>query len=207
MDAVQNVALAAGMAWGSGLRLYAVLFAAGLLGRMGYIDLPPGLQILEHTWVMAASGSMLLVEFLADKIPAVDTFWDAIHSFIRIPAGAVLAALALGEHDPEVMLVAAILGGTLAAGTHAAKAGSRALINTSPEPVSNVAASLGEEAILAGGLFAAFNHPWVFLVLLAVFVGLLAWLLPKLWRSIRSVVRRITGAGEDRSRPPSSVPG
>jgi hypothetical protein len=193
MDTIETVALAAGMAWGSGLRLYAVLFAAGLMGRLGYLDLPGGLEVLEHPGVMSAAGAMLLVEFLADKIPAVDSVWDAVHSFIRIPAGAVLAAMALGEHDPVIVAVAAILGGTLAAGTHAAKAGSRALINTSPEPFTNVAASFGEEALLAGGLFAAIAYPMVFLALLALFVLLLVWLLPRLWRGVRMVVRRISG--------------
>lgn len=193
MDAVQQVALAAGMAWGSGLRLYAVLFAAGLLGRLGYVDLPPGLEILEHNWVLLAAGTMLAIEFLADKVPAVDTLWDAVHSFIRIPAGAVLAAAAMSEAEPAVALVAAILGGTLAAGTHAAKAGSRALINTSPEPFSNIAASFGEDALLVGGLYLAWAHPLAFLAALALFVLLLVWLLPKLWRGVRLVFGRLFG--------------
>lgn len=205
MDVVQSVALAGGMAWGSGLRLYAVLFAAGLLGRLGYLTLPTGLSVLEHPWVMGAAGVMLVIEFLADKIPAVDSVWDAVHSFIRIPAGAVLAAMALGEHDPTIMTVAAILGGTLAAGTHAAKAGSRALINTSPEPVSNIAASFSEEAVLAGGLFTAIQYPGAFLVMLGLFVLLLIWLLPKLWRGVRMVVRRL-GAWRGGASPPMETP-
>lgn len=191
METVQSVALAAGLAWGSGLRLYAVLFVAGLLSRFGYLDLPIALQVLEHPWVLGAAGAMLVVEFLADKIPVVDSFWDAAHSFIRIPAGAVLAAAALGAHDPVIVAVAAILGGTLAAGTHAAKAGSRALINTSPEPFSNVAASFGEEAALAAGLYAAFAHPLLFLTLLVLFLILLAWLLPRLWRGVRLLAQHL----------------
>jgi hypothetical protein len=194
MDVIESVALAGGLAWGSGLRLYAVLFTAGVLGRLGYLSLPSGLEVLQHPWVMTAAGAMLLVEFLADKIPAVDSLWDVVHSFIRIPAAAVLAALALGDHDPAVMAVAAIFGGTLAAGTHAAKAGGRALINTSPEPFTNIAASFGEEALLAGGLFAAFQYPMVFLALLVLVVLLLVWLLPRLWRGVRLVLRRMTGA-------------
>ncbi|MBV6476369.1 MAG: DUF4126 family protein [Rhodocyclaceae bacterium] len=193
METVQSVALAAGLAWGSGLRLYAVLFVAGLLSRFGYLDLPVALQVLEHPWVLGASGAMLVVEFLADKIPIVDSFWDAAHSFIRIPAGAVLAAAALGAHDPVIAVVAAILGGTLAAGTLAAKAGSRALINTSPEPFSNVAASFGEEAALAAGLYAAFAHPLLFLTLLLLFLVLLAWLLPQLWHGVRLLAQRLRG--------------
>ncbi len=191
MDTVQSVALAAGLAWGSGLRLYAVLFAAGLLGRLGYLDLPQALQVLQHPWVLGASGVMLAIEFLADKIPLVDSVWDAAHSFIRIPAGAVLAAAALGEHDPALAVVAAILGGTIAAGTHAAKAGARARINTSPEPFSNITTSFGEEVLLAGGLYAAFTQPLLFLAFLLVFLIFIVWLLPRLWRGVRLLVQRL----------------
>jgi hypothetical protein len=191
VDTVQSVALAAGLAWGSGLRLYAVLFAAGLLGRLGYLDLPQALQVLQHPWVLGAAGVMLAIEFLADKIPLVDSLWDAAHSFIRIPAGAVLAAAALGEHDPALAVVAAILGGTIAAGTHAAKAGARALINTSPEPFSNITTSFGEEVLLAGGLYAAFTQPLLFLAFLLVFLIFIVWLLPRLWRGVRLLVQRL----------------
>lgn len=190
MDTIQQVALASGLAWGSGLRLYAVLFAAGMMGRFGYVELPQMLQVLQHPWVLVAAGVMLTIEFLADKIPLVDSVWDALHAFIRIPAGAVLAAGALGSHDPAIMTVAAILGGTLAAGTQAAKAGSRALINTSPEPLTNITASLGEEAALAGGLYFAIAHPVTFLVLLVIFIALIIWLLPRLWRGIRMLLAR-----------------
>lgn len=197
MDIVQTIALAGGMAWASGMRLYAVLFAAGLMSRMGYLHLPETLHVLEHPLVMGAAGLMLVIEFFADKIPAVDSLWDTIHSFIRIPAGALLAAMALGDHSQAVMLAAGLLGGTLAAGTHAAKAGSRALINTSPEPFSNIAASFGEDALVTSGLYAAFFHPAVFLGLLAVFIVLLFWLLPKVFRGIRMVFRRLrTGSSE-----------
>ena len=132
MDIVQSVALAGGLSWASGMRLYAVLFAAGMLGHLGYLQLPSALQVLQTPWVLALSGSLLLVEFLADKIPVVDSLWDSVQTFIRIPAGALLAALAMGEHDPVLSLAAGLLGGTLAAGTHALKAGGRALVNTSP---------------------------------------------------------------------------
>ncbi len=190
MDIVQSVALAGGMAWASGMRLYAVLFTAGLLGRLGYLQLPAALQVLENPWILGTAGVMLTIEFLADKIPAVDSVWDGIQTFIRIPAGALLAALALGDHDPAWMLAAGLLGGTLTAGTHAAKAGGRALINTSPEPVSNIAASLGEDVVAASGLYAAFYHPAVFLILLGLFVILLIWLLPKVIRGLRLVFGR-----------------
>jgi hypothetical protein len=197
MDIVQSVALAGGLAWASGMRLYAVLFTAGVLGRFGYLHLPETLQVLQNPLVLGIAGVMLLIEFLADKIPAVDTFWDSVQTFIRIPAGALLAALAMGEHDPALMIAAGLLGGTLTAGTHAAKAGSRALINTSPEPLSNITASFGEEALVASGLFTAFHYPVLFLVLLGVFVLLLVWLLPKLFRGIRLVFGRLFGGAPD----------
>jgi type II secretory pathway component PulF len=187
MDIVQSVALAGGLAWASGMRLYAVLFTAGMLSRYGYLHLPATLQVLENPLVLGVAGVMLVIEFLADKIPAVDSFWDSAQTFIRIPAGALLAALAMGGHDPALMLAAGLLGGTLTAGTHAAKAGGRALINTSPEPFSNVVASFGEEAAVATGLFTAFHYPAVFLVLLGLFVLLLIWLLPKLLRGVKLV--------------------
>jgi len=185
MDLASSVAAAAGLAWASGLRLYAVLLIAGLLGRLGYVDLPTGLDVLEHPVVLAAAAFMFAVEFLADKVPAFDSLWDGVHTFIRIPAGAVLAALALSGQDPAV----------LAAGTHAAKAGGRLMVNASPEPVSNWMASLGEDILVPAGLLTAFFHPWVFLVALAVFVLLLAWLLPRLWRGARRMLGR-PGAGD-----------
>ena len=191
MDIVQSLSLAGGLAWASGIRLYAVLFSAGLLGNLGYLALPATLQPLENPWVIGIAGALFAVEFLADKIPIVDSIWDGIQTFIRIPAGAVLAALAMGEHPPELMLVAGLLGGSIAAGTHLAKAGGRALINTSPEPFSNVAASLGEEAMVTGGLYAAIYHPVVFLIILGGFVILLIWLLPKLIRGIRMLFGRL----------------
>jgi hypothetical protein len=191
MDIVNSIAVASGLAWASGLRLYAVLFLAGVLGRLGYVSLPEGLAVLQHGAVIGAAGLMFFVEFFADKIPALDSVWDGIHTFVRIPAGALLAAYSLAGQDPAIMLAAGILGGTLAAGTHLTKAGTRAVINASPEPLSNVAASFTEDALVFGGLFAAFQHPWVFLVLLAVFVILMLWLLPKLWRGIRATFRRL----------------
>ena len=201
MDIVQSVALAGGMAWASGMRLYAVLLAAGLMGRLGYLHLPASLQVLENPLVLGIAGFLLAVEFLADKIPAVDSVWDSIHTFIRIPAGAVLAALAMGDADPSLMLAAGLLGGTLTAGTHVAKSGSRALINTSPEPFSNVATSLGEETLVAGGLYLAMFKPVAFLVLLGIFILLLVWFLPKLlraaWRVFGRVLTHVFGRPDD----------
>ena len=194
MDLVQSVALAGGMAWASGLRLYAVILAAGLLGRLGYLQLPETLQILQNPWLLGLAGLLFVIEFLADKIPAVDSAWDGIQTFIRIPAGALLAALALGDHDPLWMAAAGLLGGTLTAGTHVAKSGGRALINTSPEPFSNLTASLGEDALVASGLWAAIAHPVAFIVVLGLFVLFLAWFLPRALRGVRALWRGVFGA-------------
>src|SRR5690242_523224 len=144
-DTWQLVAVAAALGFASGLRLYAVLFVVGAAGFLGWVDLPSGLAALAHPLVLAASGFMCFVEFFADKIPGVDTLWDAVHTLIRIPAGAALAAGVFGDSSSAMMLAAAILGGTLAAGSHFTKAASRAVINTSPEPFSNWGASLNED--------------------------------------------------------------
>jgi len=191
MDTLQSVALAAGLAWGSGIRLYAVVFLAGLMARLGYVELPPGLALLTHPAVLGASGFMFCIEFFADKVPGFDTLWDLVHTFIRIPAGALLAALALADQDPALILAAAILGGTLTSAVHLAKTGSRALLNTSPEPFSNWSASFGEEALLLGGLWAAFTHPLAFLAGLLLFLLAALWLLPKTWRGLRVAWRRL----------------
>ena len=180
---VQAVALAAGLAWASGLRLYLVLFLAGLLAHLGYLQLPENLDILKHPLVMAASGIMLLAEFVADKVPGFDSFWDGLQTFVRIPTGVA---------DPALMLAAGLVGGTITAGTALTKAGGRLAINTSPEPFSNWAASFGEEAAVLGGFWLMLQHPWVFLCLLAIFLLLLFWLLPKLWRFLRATVGRIS---------------
>jgi hypothetical protein len=176
-----------GVAWAAGINLYAAILVLGLLGATGNMVLPPDLQILANPVVITAAGLMFIVEFVADKIPGVDTSWDTLHTFIRIPAGALLAAGAVGEVNPAVSLAAAIVGGGLAAGTHATKSGSRVIINTSPEPVSNWVASLVEDVAVIAGLWTALYHPWVFIVLLIAFIILMIWLLPKLWRGVREV--------------------
>ncbi|MCH2221206.1 MAG: DUF4126 domain-containing protein, partial [Dechloromonas sp.] len=170
MDLVQTVALSAGLAWASGLRLYLVVFLAGVLAHLGYMHLPESLLVLTHPLVMAASGGMALAELVADKVPAFDSLWDGFQTFIRIPAGALLAAFALGNVDPAWMVAAGLLGGTITAGTHFAKAGSRLAINASPEPFSNWLASFGEEGMVLGGLWAMLASPVLFLLLLAVFL-------------------------------------
>jgi hypothetical protein len=192
LESASAAAMAGGLSWASGLRLYMTLFIAGWFGRSGWIDLPAGLKVLESPWVLAVTGALLIVEFLADKVPGIDSAWDAIQTFIRIPAGAVLAAATLGETSPEWTTIAAILGGTFAAGAHVTKAGSRALINTSPEPFSNWAASFSEELVVLSGLWAAFYHPLALFILLAVFFLIALWLLPKLWRGLRWLFRKLS---------------
>ena len=182
-----TIALTMGVAWASGINLYAAMVMLGLLGATGNMDLPSGLQILANPLIIGAAGFMYVVEFIADKIPGVDTSWDTLHTFIRIPAGALLAAGAVGEVNPVVALAVAIVGGGLAAGAHATKSGTRVMINASPEPVSNWVASLAEDLAVIAGLWTALHHPWVFIVLLIGFVLLMIWLLPKLWRGIKGL--------------------
>jgi hypothetical protein len=191
MDAISSIALAGGLSWASGLRLYATVFIVGILAKFGYIPLPESLNILSNPVVIGVSGVLMTVEFLADKIPYVDSAWDGIQTFIRIPAGALLAMGAMNSADPIIATLAALLGGSLTGMTHATKAGSRALINTSPEPVSNIATSFGEEGLLLGGGWLALAHPMVFLGVLAAFIFVMIWLIPKLWRGIRTVLGNI----------------
>ena len=192
-DTWQLVAFAATLGFASGLRLYAVLFIVGVAGYLGWVDLPSGLTPLSHPLVLAASGFMCFVEFFADKIPGVDSLWDVLHTLIRIPAGAALAASVFGDSSSATMLAAAILGGTLAAGSHFSKAGSRALINTSPEPFSNWGASLTEDAAVGGLLWLALAHPLAAGVVVVLMIVLMIWLLPKAWRTGRRVAGRLSG--------------
>ena len=186
-----TLALSMGLAWASGINLYATVFTLGYLASTGNIDLPPDLQIVANPMVMGAAGFMYCIEFIADKIPGVDTGWDTIQTFIRIPAGAMLAAGAIGEMNPAIEVAAAILGGGLATATHATKAGSRVLINASPEPFTNWIASVSEDIVVIGGVWACLNHPILFLVALMIFIALMIWILPKIWQGIKKVFRFI----------------
>jgi hypothetical protein len=204
-DTLQLVALAAALGFASGVRLYAVLFIVGGLGKLGWLPLPGGLAVLAHPYVLVASGFMFTVEFFADKIPGVDSVWDFVHTFVRIPAGAALAASVFGDASGATTLAAAILGGTLAAGSHFTKSGSRMLINASPEPFSNWAASFGEDLGIGVVLWLAWEHPVAALVVLALLVGAMIWLAPKVWRMIRRLLERLSAlfggkapAGEER---------
>ncbi|MBS1143413.1 MAG: putative rane protein [Proteobacteria bacterium] len=190
MDMLQTIALSAGLAWASGLRLYLVVFLAGLLSTFGYLQLPETLAVLKTPLVIGVAGIMAFAELIADKIPAFDSLWDSFQTFIRIPAGALLAAFAMGEVDPAWTVAAGLIGGTITAGTHFAKAGSRLAINTSPEPFSNWIASFGEEGMVLGGLWAMLASPLVFLGLLVVFLLLAGWLLTRFWSLLSRLIRR-----------------
>jgi Domain of unknown function (DUF4126) len=189
--AVLAVALAA--SWASGVNAYATVLVLGLAQRLGLVSLPHDLQALGSTWVLAVAALLFALNFFADKIPLIDSINDVLHTFVRIPAGALLAFGAADSYGPEAATVAALLGGTLAAGTHVAKSGTRALINTSPEPFSNIAASLTEDGVVIGGLILALTHPITFLCLLLLFIVALLWLLPKLVRLALLPFRRMAG--------------
>lgn len=190
VDLASLAALAAGLGWASGLRLYALVFVLGALARFAGVQLPGGLGVLAHPLVLGISGVLLVVEFFADKLPWLDSLWDAVHTFIRIPAGAALAAAVMGEQGGALQIAMGLVGGTLAAGTHFAKAGARAAINTSPEPVSNVVTSFGEDVLFAGGMWMLLHQPLIFLGALAVFVVLAVLLIVVLWRFVRRIFRR-----------------
>ena len=187
-----ELAMSAAMAWGAGLRLYLVVFVVGLLGKFGYVPLPDTLKLLANPIVLGAAGFMAFIEFFADKIPWLDTAWDGIHTFLRIPAGAALAAGMLGDSGEGVALAAAIIGGTLTAGTHFGKAGTRAVANTSPEPFTNIGLSLAEDTMVAGGLALAIANPFIFLILLVVFVVALVILIRFILKGVTSVVGRLS---------------
>lgn len=190
-ELISVIALTMGVGWASGINLYAALLVLGLAGATGNVQLPAELQVLQDPLVIFAAGAMYLVEFFADKVPGVDTGWDALHTFIRIPAGAMLAAGAVGDVTPALEIAAGIMGGTMASASHLTKASTRALINTSPEPFTNWVASISEDLMVLGGLWAMFNHPLLFLCLMVLFIALVIWLLPKLLRLVVRIFRKI----------------
>jgi len=191
LDTTQLVALAAALGWASGLRLYAVVAITGLVGYAGWIELPEGLKVLQHPAVLIAAAAMLFVEFFADKIPWFDSLWDAVHTFIRIPAGAALAAGVFGADSASWGMVAALLGGTLAATSHFSKATTRAALNTSPEPFSNIAMSLLGDLTVPAMLWLAVEHPTWFFVLLAIALVVMVALTIVLWKFVRVVLQGI----------------
>jgi len=192
LDMPQLLALAGAIGWASGVRLYLVVLLVGLAGYLGWMPLPGGLQLLAHPAVLLASGFMVFVEFFADKIPGLDSLWDMVHTVIRVPAGAALAAGVFGADHAAMALVAALIGGGLAATAHTAKATTRAAINTSPEPFSNVGASLVEDSMVPASLWLAVAHPLVFFIVFVLVLVLSVWLIRKSWRFLRGLIARVT---------------
>lgn len=197
---IQAITLAMGAAWASGINLYAAILTLGVLGITGNMVLPPELVVLQNPLVLSAAGVMFAAEFLADKIPGFDTGWDAVHTFIRIPAGAMLAAGAIAPVNPDLSVAAGLVGATIAAGSHVTKSGSRVLINASSEPFSNWFASLGEDIAVMGGIWLSINHPYIFVVCFVLFLVLMVWWLPRIWSALKKVfgflIRRFRSGDE-----------
>jgi hypothetical protein len=189
---IQTIALTMGVAWASGINLYAAILVLGFMGSTGNMTLPPDLMILTDPLILFAAGTMYTVEFFADKIPGIDNGWDTVHTFIRIPLGALLAAAAVGDVNPSVAIAAALLGGGMAASTHATKSGTRVLINASPEPFTNWFASLGEDVAVIAGLWTALHYPLLFVIFLIIFMLLLIWVLPKIWRGVVKILTMLS---------------
>lgn len=210
MDAYQQLittlALVMGVGWASGINLYATVAVLGFSSISGHLELPENLQVLENPLVIGAACVMYFVEFFVDKTPGLDTAWDALHTFIRIPAGVMLAAGAVGDVSPALQIASGLLGGSMAAGSHLAKASSRVLINTSPEPFSNWGASIGEDLMVFVGLWAMLNHPWLFVGLMIIFIAVIIWLVPKIWRLLATIINKIRNwLGNKKAHPDKPV--
>jgi hypothetical protein len=205
MGTLEALSLAVGTAWTSGINLYATIAALGIAGQMDMIQLPPDLRVLMHPAVIAVACIMYVIEFFADKVPYVDSGWDVLHTFIRVPAGAVLAARSLGDMNPALELVALLAGGTVALAAHGTKATVRLAINASPEPFSNWAASFAEDVTVFGSVWMMFNHPIVMLIVVLSFLALVVWLVPKLFRlakrGFQALRSRMRGTKPDQSAP------
>lgn len=185
-----TLGVAMGSAWLSGINLYATVVTLGLLQKFSFVKLPGELSLLSNGWVLGVAGVMYAVEFVADKIPAVDSAWDAVHTFIRVPAGAILAATAFADFDPTVKTIAMLVGGGVALGSHGLKATTRLAANTSPEPISNIALSIGEDIFTFGSAILMVISPVAILVMVVLFIILLIWLIPKIYRTLRWLMRK-----------------
>lgn len=206
MGAIETLSLALGSAWASGINLYATVAALGIAGRAEMIHLPQNLEVLTHPVVIAIACIMYLVEFFADKIPFLDSGWDALHTFIRIPAGAILAARAVGDMNPALEMAALLAGGTIAAAAHGTKATTRLALNASPEPFTNWAASLTEDVAVLGGIWMIFHHPVAMVVMVLVFVGLTIWLVPKVFRKAKQGFKALRSRlGGPKPNPPAAA--
>ncbi len=194
MDTLATLGMAMGSAWLSGINLYATVLTLGLLQRFDLVTLPGEMGIVGNWWVIGTAGVMYAVEFIADKIPAVDSVWDGIHTFIRVPAGAILAASAFATFDPGVRMIAMLVGGGVALSSHGTKAATRLAANTSPEPVSNIALSLLEDAVTIGSAILMVFHPVVILVIVGIFIILAIWLIPKILRALKRLIGNVRTA-------------
>jgi len=210
MGTLEALSLAMGTAWTSGINLYATVAALGIANRMEMIHLPQNLEVLSHPGVIAIACVMYLIEFFADKVPYVDSGWDALHTFIRVPAGAILAAQSLGDMNPALELMALLAGGSVALVAHGTKATARLAITASPEPFSNWFASVGEDVTVFGSIWLMFNHPIIMLVLVLTFLALVIWLIPKIYRlakrGFQTLREKLRGIKPDQPAPPGSTP-
>jgi hypothetical protein len=193
MDWLTTLGMAMGSAWLSGINLYATVLTLGLLQRFSGIHLPGSMNVVGEWWVIGVAGALYLVEFVADKIPAVDSAWDAIHTFIRVPAGAILAASAFADVSPLVSAIAMLVGGSIALSSHGTKAATRLAANTSPEPVSNIALSVAEDVVAFGSTVLMVFYPVVILVVVIIFILVSLWIVPKIIRALRRLIARVRG--------------
>ena len=210
MGTIEALSLAMGTSWSSGINFYATVAALGIANRLEMIQLPQNLEVLSHPGVIAIACIMYFIEFFADKVPYLDTGWDALHTFIRVPAGAILAARSLGDLNPALELMALLAGGSIALIAHSTKATVRLAINASPEPFSNWAASITEDLTVFGSLWLMFNHPIVMIILVLVFLALVAWLVPKIYRlakrGFQALRNKMRGVKPDQPAPKGSSP-
>ena len=190
---ISQISTMLGVSWASGINLYATILVMGFMHNSGSVILPEGIDYVAHPMVLMAAGAMFCVEFFADKVPGLDTAWDGMHTFIRIPAAVAMAYGAAEGMGPVIEMSSALIGGGLATASHATKSGARVLINTSPEPFTNWGASITEDVVVIGGVWTALTHPWIFLCLLGLFILLMIWLLPKIWRGIKKIFGFIFG--------------
>ena len=191
MDFISTLAVSMGASWVSGINLYATVATLGLLGRFANLKLPGELDVVTSWWVIGVALVLFVIEFVADKIQVVDSVWDVIHTFIRIPAGAVLAATAFGDFDRSIQVIALLVGGGLALSSHGTKAAARAVINTSPEPVSNIVVSLLEDVLVVVAILLAVFLPVLVFLLIAAGLAFSIWILPRVIRFFQGVGRRI----------------
>ncbi|HJQ59958.1 MAG TPA: DUF4126 domain-containing protein [Vineibacter sp.] len=202
MDTISTLALSLGAGWASGLNPYLTVLMLGVAGLTGAMTLPPDLQVLQSPWVLGVAALMYALNFFADKVPLVDSVNDFIHTFLRVPAGALLAAGAAGQLDPTVTVIAALVGGFLAAGAHTTKTGLRVMANGSPEPFSNIGLSVLDDILTVGIVWVAIKYAIVFFVILALGLLVMGWLLPKMIRLVIGLFRRLMGRKADGLPPP-----